>query len=373
LNTFLSSSFNDHFYFIQKVRPWAAKKGIQLIQIAVQHSLNLKVEDFVRLVRAVEQCMIHVIGDKPSIKRLLSQPNITNMSDLTQQQQQQAISSSSSTDFQQQQQQQTRRSNTHRASTTLRTNNSKTQLHSTRPRDRFTEACARTDNMREALLMDKKYIGKIMAMERAGSNGEQQLIQHTEVNFRWQLGLLIGKGSFGNVYSCVNLDTGEPLALKIIPFKMNDVKNVKEIADEINNVKDINHENLVKFYGAELHRKEILIFMEFCGDQCTLEKLCLDQSGLPEKLVREYTKSLLLAVQALHEWGVMHGDIKGANIFLKIEDPKRPEQVTLKLGDFGCSIKFKDPIDSKNSNVKATGFRGTFCKKILYLFKSRLF
>jgi mitogen-activated protein kinase kinase kinase 4 len=101
--------------------------------------------------------------------------------------------------------------------------------------------------------------------------------------------------------------------------------------------------------------------MEFCGDQCTLEKLCVDQSGLPEKQVRDYTKSLLVAVEALHERGIMHGDIKCANIFLKIIDPKHPENVVLKLGDFGCSIKFKDPIDSKNSNVKATGFRGTFC------------
>lgn len=118
-----------------------------------------------------------------------------------------------------------------------------------KPRDRFKEACERTDNQRETILLQRDYIGKIINIEKSS-----ELIQSTEVSFRWQLGLLIGKGSFGNVYSCVNLDTGEPLALKIIPFKPNDVKNVKEIADEINNVKDIDHENLVKFYGAELHR-----------------------------------------------------------------------------------------------------------------------
>lgn len=113
--------------------------------------------------------------------------------------------------------------------------------------------------------------------------------------------------------------------------------------------------------------------MEFCGDQCTLEKLCSDQSGLPEKLVRDYTKSLLRAVDALHERHIMHGDIKGANIFLKIIDPKHPERVVLKLGDFGCSIKFKDPIDSKNTNVKATAIRGTFCNYSIYLVNPVLF
>jgi hypothetical protein len=39
--------------------------------------------------------------------------------------------------------------------------------------------------------------------------------------------------------------------------------------------------------------------MEFCGDQCTLEKIGKETSGLPEKIVRVYTKSLLEAVATL--------------------------------------------------------------------------
>ena len=54
----------------------------------------------------------------------------------------------------------------------------------------------------------------------------------------------------------------------------------------------------------------------------------------------------------------MHRDIKGSNIFLKAIDPKHPEKIVLKLGDFGCSIKFKDIIGT--SEAKATGFMGTF-------------
>ena len=41
--------------------------------------------------------------------------------------------------------------------------------------------------------------------------------------------------------------------------------------------------------------------MEFCGDQCTLDRISRETSGLPEKIVRYYTKSLLKAVEALHE------------------------------------------------------------------------
>lgn len=99
--------------------------------------------------------------------------------------------------------------------------------------------------------------------------------------------------------------------------------------------------------------------MEFCGDQSTLNRISRESSGLPEKIVRDYTKSLLKAVECLHENNIMHRDIKGANIFLKPVDAYHPEKTILKLGDFGCSIKFKDPVDPSNKE-RATGFMGTF-------------
>ncbi len=71
----------------------------------------------------------------------------------------------------------------------------------------------------------------------------------------------------------------------------------------------------------------------------------------------------------------MHRDIKGANIFLKAIDQKHPEKIVLKLGDFGCSIKFKDMIGSSNptNRPKATGFMGTFRNFfVFYLFKNKI-
>ncbi len=41
------------------------------------------------------------------------------------------------------------------------------------------------------------------------------------------------------------------------------------------------------------------------------------------------------AVSTLHENGVVHRDIKGANIFLT------DDMQNLKLGDFGCAVKIK--------------------------------
>lgn len=94
-------------------------------------------------------------------------------------------------------------------------------------------------------------------------------------------------------------------------------------------------EDLARCYGVEIHNDEMLMFMEYC-DEGTLESLATStETGLPEELVRKYTRQLLEAVHTLHEHGIVHRDIKGANIFLTEEGN------ILKLGDFGCAVRLR--------------------------------
>lgn len=55
----------------------------------------------------------------------------------------------------------------------------------------------------------------------------------------------------------------------------------------------------------------MLMFMEYC-DEGTLESLATStETGLPEEIVRKYTRQLLEAVHCLHDHGIVHRDIKG--------------------------------------------------------------
>lgn len=200
------------------VQPWAARKGIQLLQEAFHLSTSLTDTEYVKLRNSVEKCLSHVIGDRTNSPSLPS----TNSTTTT-------------------------------TTTEMLTRNTNMNKNMS-PSMRFSQACMLADKKREHSLQDKRYIGKILDAQR-----EQNIITATEVNFRWQLGLKIGEGQYGTVYSCVNLDTGEPMAMKEIPFKSNDVEAIKNIYSEINNLQGIRHENLVRLYGSELHRKEMYV------------------------------------------------------------------------------------------------------------------
>lgn len=202
-------------------------------------------------------------------------------------------------------------------------------MFSYKPQDRIVSKIKEVEHSRNLKLQKGRVIGKV-------TNKKSEVSYHIntrKVTFHWQKGNKIGEGQFGKVYCAVNMDTGELMAMKEMKFSTADMQaHFKDIIDEIKTFEGINHRNLVKYYGVEVHRSEMLVFMEYC-DRGTLDEI--SRLGLPEDLVRLYTKDLLTAVQVLHDHGIVHRDIKGANIFLTSKG-------RLKLGDFGCSVKLKN-------------------------------
>lgn len=199
---------------------------------------------------------------------------------------------------------------------------------------------------RNEYLCEKHVIGRV-SNRRRDIVKELACISNRKVPFKWQRGNKIGEGQFGKVYACVNLDTGEMMAVKQIKFQPNDHGEIRDLADEIKNFEGIRHESLVKYYGVELHRDEMFIFMEYCADGTISDIAKLD---LPETMIRVYTYQILVAVSVLHEKGIVHRDVKGANIFVSSNG-------VLKLGDFGSSIKLKNPLQTIYGEI--CNIRGT--------------
>ncbi|XP_062865064.1 mitogen-activated protein kinase kinase kinase 4 isoform X2 [Trichomycterus rosablanca] len=198
------------------------------------------------------------------------------------------------------------------------------------------------EETRYALLRRRNVIGQVCDTPKSYDN-----VMHVglrKVTFKWQRGNKIGEGQYGKVYTCINVDTGELMAMKEIRFQPNDHKTIKETADELKIFEGIKHPNLVRYFGVELHREEMYIFMEYC-DEGTLEEV--SRLGLQEHVIRLYCKQITTAINVLHEHGIVHRDIKGANIFLTSSG-------LIKLGDFGCSVKLKNNAHTMPGEVNST-------------------
>lgn len=195
-------------------------------------------------------------------------------------------------------------------------------------------------------LRKQDLIGKVLESKEC----RPQHIRRRNVTFSWQRGIKIGQGRFGKVYTAVNNSTGEMMAVKEITLQHNDNATVKRVMEEMKILEGIVHQNVVRYYGVEVHKEEMLFFMEFCAEG-TLENLvAATETGLPELLVRRYTFQLVSGVAVLHEHGIVHRDIKTANIFLTDEGN------CLKIGDFGCAAKIKSTTTMPG---ELKGFVGT--------------
>jgi serine/threonine protein kinase len=73
-----------------------------------------------------------------------------------------------------------------------------------------------------------------------------------------------------------------------------------------------------------------------------LDRLIRDQISLQENVARFYICETILAVQQLHEMGIVHRDVKPANLFLGSDGH-------IALGDYGICKKFAANVKVKRS------------------------
>ncbi|RHZ76496.1 hypothetical protein Glove_197g47 [Diversispora epigaea] len=173
---------------------------------------------------------------------------------------------------------------------------------------------------------------------------------------KWVKGELIGKGTFGKVFLAMNLTSSEMMAVKQIelPKTKHDQRNerqktlIKAFKDEMEILKDLDHEHIVTYIGYEENDDTVNIFLEYVNGG-SIGTVLRTHGAFKEPVIRSFTRQILLGLQYLHDKNILHRDIKSDNILVD-------EEGCCKISDFGISKKNEQGIAyDSNSNMSLQG------------------
>jgi serine/threonine-protein kinase len=136
----------------------------------------------------------------------------------------------------------------------------------------------------------------------------------------------IGSGGFGTVYLAEDTWIDKKVALKV-PHKQG--VDFGELLREPRLLASLNHPNIVTILTAEKQENVFFIVMEFVPGE-TLETIIARDGALELSLALDYTCQICNAVDHAHRHGVLHRDLRPANVLVA-------ESGMLKVADFGTS------------------------------------
>jgi serine/threonine-protein kinase ULK/ATG1 len=131
------------------------------------------------------------------------------------------------------------------------------------------------------------------------------------------------------------------VAVKVIDKKIfSNAYNVKNIQSEIDIMKKVSHDNIVRLHDIYQTANNMYIVTEFCHDGDLL-KLLQKRKKIPESEAKGFLKDIMNGAKYLHKNGIIHRDLKPANILLK--------NGVCKLSDFG----FAKSLNSEEAVMKS--------------------
>ena len=136
----------------------------------------------------------------------------------------------------------------------------------------------------------------------------------------------LGSGGFGAVYLAQDTWIDKKVAIKV-PHRQ--ALDFGELLKEPRLLATLNHPNIVSITTAEKQDNIFFIVMEYVPGE-TLEHIIATRGALDLPLALDYTCQICNAVDHAHRQGVIHRDLRPANVLVS-------EANVLKVADFGTS------------------------------------
>ncbi len=166
---------------------------------------------------------------------------------------------------------------------------------------------------------------------------------------RYRLARELGRGANGIVYEAFHVDLDQVFALKLLgPEACEEVEAKERLRSEAKLVFGFEHPNLAKVhdFGFSADGRPFFVMERLLGE--TLDKYLERKRGMDFREACQLGLQALSALEAAHERGLVHRDIKLQNLFLT-------EDGVLKLLDFGVAKATSEVTDAAEGTLHVVG------------------
>jgi serine/threonine-protein kinase len=139
----------------------------------------------------------------------------------------------------------------------------------------------------------------------------------------------VGRGGMGTVYKAVDQTLDREVAIKILNPELADTHIIKRFRAEATTLAKLNHPEIATIYELLRFESNLLIVMEFVRGE-PLEKISVRVGALSPECASYLISKVLSALEHAHRAGIVHCDIKPANIMVT-------ERGWVKIMDFGTA------------------------------------
>mmetsp|Transcript_55959 Transcript_55959/g.175314 ORF Transcript_55959/g.175314 Transcript_55959/m.175314 type:complete len:622 (+) Transcript_55959:157-2022(+) len=151
-----------------------------------------------------------------------------------------------------------------------------------------------------------------------------------KVGQNYAVGRKLGRGSFGTIYSVVDHESGEELAVKVEKRKMRH-SMLEQEAKVIKLLEGA--EGIPRLHYFAMENDNTVMVIELLGP--SLEDLfCSRDRRFSVKTIAMIAEQVITRLEWVHSNSYVHRDIKPENVLLETEDPAC---LTVKLADFGIA------------------------------------
>jgi len=154
-----------------------------------------------------------------------------------------------------------------------------------------------------------------------------------EMLAQYRIEAKLGEGGMGAVYRAYDTRLHRPVALKVLlPDPFADPERKPRLLREARAASALNHPNIVTVYEIGTERGQGFIAMEYVEGRSLAQ--IIPSKGLPIARAVEYAVEIAAALAHAHQHGVIHRDLKSANIVITPEG-------RVKVLDFGLAKRMR--------------------------------